>query len=155
VTAPPVIVGNRVYVGNQSGRIVALNLDSGERLWTAAEGAEGNIIAAGDSLFVISDRNELLRLSSADGSRIWGQPLPLFVKDRPRRRAEVFVHHGPILAGGRIWVASNDGQLRGFDPQSGAQVAAVEIPDGATSEPVVAGGVLYVVSTTGELHAFR
>ncbi|MEM1073252.1 MAG: PQQ-binding-like beta-propeller repeat protein [Pseudomonadota bacterium] len=155
VTAAPVIVGNRVYVGNQSGRLVALDLQSGDRVWTADEGAHGRIVPAGDSLFVISDRNELLRLNASDGGRIWGQQLPNFVKDRPRRRSEVFSHHGPLLAGGRIHVASNDGQLRSFDPASGALVGSVEIPGGATTKPVVAGGVLYVVSAKGKLHAFR
>ncbi|ABG31400.1 PQQ-like beta-propeller repeat protein [Roseobacter denitrificans] len=155
VTAPPVIVGNRVYVGNQSGRLVALSLESGARIWTANEGAEGNIVAAGDSIFILSDLNELLRLDASDGSRIWGTPLPRFVKDRPRRRAEIYAHHGPILAGRRLYVASNDGFLRSFDPASGALVNTVEIAGGATTSPVVAGGVLYVVSSNGRLHAFR
>ena len=155
VTAPPVIVGSRVYVGNQSGRLVALALESGARLWTADEGAQGNIVAAGDSIFVLSDLNELLRLDASDGSRVWGTPLPRFVKDKPRRRSEIYAHHGPILAGGRLHVASNDGFLRSFDPASGALVNSVEIAGGATSSPVVAGGVLYVVSSNGRLHAFR
>jgi outer membrane protein assembly factor BamB len=155
VTASPVISGNRVYVGNQAGRIVALNLQSGERLWTAAEGAEGNILPVGGSVFVISDLNELLRLDASDGSRIWGVRLPRFVNDRPTRRAEIVPHYGPILAGGRLYIASGDEQLRSFDPASGALLSAIEIPGGASSAPVVAGGVLYVVSSKGQLHAFR
>ncbi|MGZ2258488.1 outer membrane protein assembly factor BamB family protein [Roseobacter sp. A03A-229] len=155
VTGEPVISGDRVYVGNQSGRIVALNFASGAREWTAREGAVGPVLPAGDSVFVVSDLGELLRIDASDGSRIWGTQLPNFVKDRPRRRAEIFAHHGPILAGGRIYVASNDGLLRGFNPESGALVTSTEIPGGATTAPVVAGGVLYVVSTNGQLHAFR
>ncbi|GFE52048.1 pyrrolo-quinoline quinone [Roseobacter cerasinus] len=155
VTGEPVISGNRVYVGNQSGRIVALDFASGARLWTAREGAVGPVLPAGDSVFVISDLGELLRLDASDGTRIWGAQLPNFVKDRPKRRAEVYAHHAPVLAGGRIYVASNDGQLRAFDPESGALVNTTEIPGGATTAPVVAGGVLYVVSTNGQLHAFR
>ncbi|MCV3272596.1 PQQ-like beta-propeller repeat protein [Roseobacter sinensis] len=155
VTGAPVISGNTVYVGNQSGRIVALNFGSGAREWTAREGAVGPVLPAGDSIFVVSDLGELLRIDASDGSRIWGAQLPNFVKDRPRRRAEIFAHHGPVLAGGRIYVASNDGLLRGFDPESGALVTSTEIPGGATTAPVVAGGVLYVVSTNGQLHAFR
>ncbi|MEP2640584.1 PQQ-binding-like beta-propeller repeat protein [Roseobacter sp.] len=155
VTGAPVIAGNRVYVGNQSGRIVALNLGSGAREWTAREGAVGPALPVGDSLFVLSDLGELLRINAADGTRVWGTPLPNFVKKRPRRRAEIFAHHGPILAGGRIYVASNDGELRAFDPASGALLSTVDIPGGATTAPVVAGGVLYVVSSKGQLHAFR
>ncbi len=155
VTGAPVISGNRVFIGNQSGRIVALNVDSGAREWTAREGAVGPVVPAGDSIFAISELGELLRIDASDGTRIWGTQMPHFVKDRPKRRAEIFAHHGPLLAGGRIHVASNDGLLRSFDPQSGGLVTTVEIPGGATSAPVVAGGVLYVVSTNGQLHAFR
>jgi outer membrane protein assembly factor BamB len=104
---------------------------------------------------VISDLNELLRLDVSDGSRIWGVPLPRFTANRPTRRSEVVAHHGPVLAGGRVLVASNDGALRSFDPQSGALLGTFEVPGGATSDPVVAGGVLYVVSSKGQLHAFR
>ncbi|WVX49412.1 Outer membrane protein assembly factor BamB [Roseobacter fucihabitans] len=155
VTGSPVISGNRVYIGNQAGRVVALDLASGARAWTTREGAISPALPVGDSIFVISELGELLRLSASDGSRIWGTQLPNFVKDKPKRRSEVVAHHGPILAGGRIYLASNDGLIRSFDPASGALVGSIEIDGGATTAPVVAGGVLYVVSTKGQLHAFR
>ena len=155
VTAAPTVSGNSVYIGNLSGRTVALELQSGARRWTLDEGATGNVVAAGDSVFLISDLNQLLRVSAADGSRIWAVDLPKFVNRRPRRRSEVVAHHGPLLAGGRILVASNDGFVRAFDPTSGALVETVEVPGGVTAPPVVAGGVLYVLSAKGKLHAFR
>lgn len=155
ITGSPVISGNKIYIGNQAGRIVALDLKSGSRLWTAREGAVGPVLPVGDSVFVVSELGELLRLSASDGTRIWGTQLPNFVKDKPKRRSEVVAHRGPILAGGRIYIASNDGLIRSFDPTSGALLGSLELPGGATTAPVVAGGVLYVVSTKGELHAFR
>ena len=155
VTGAPMIVGNTVYVGNQSGRTVALDLNTGARRWTANEGAIGRIVPAGGSVFIVSDLNDLIRLDASDGSTIWSVDLPRFTKDRPRKRAAVFAHHGPVLAGGALHLASDDGFIRSFDPVSGALRGTVEIPGGATSEPVVAGGVMYVVSTKGKLHAFR
>ncbi|MDF3413332.1 PQQ-binding-like beta-propeller repeat protein [Sulfitobacter sp. M57] len=155
VTSGPVISGDRVFVGNQSGRLSALNLGSGEKIWTARDGAIGPAWPAGDSIFVISDLNELLRLDASDGSRIWGTPLPNFTKSRPKRQSSVFAHHGPIVAGGRVIVASNDGMLRSFDPVNGALAGSVEIPGGATTAPVVVAGTLYVVSRKGQLLAFR
>lgn len=155
VTSAPVISGSTVYVGNQAGRIAALELGSGARIWTARDGAVGPVWPAGDSVFAVTDLNELVRLDARDGSKIWGTALPNFVKKRPKRQGTVFTHHGPIIAGGRVIVASNDGKLRSFDPKNGALIGTVDIPDGATTAPIVAGGVLYVVSTKGELHAFR
>ena len=110
---------------------------------------------AGGSVFLVSDRNELVRLSAEDGSRIWGVELPFFVKERPRKQSEIYAHYGPVLAGGRLIVASNDGLIRMFDPASGNLVGSAEIPGGASSNPVFAGGVMYVVSAKGELYAYR
>ncbi|NEK24331.1 PQQ-binding-like beta-propeller repeat protein [Sulfitobacter sp. JBTF-M27] len=155
VTSAPVISGDRVFVGNQSGRLAALSLGSGKRIWTARDGAVGPVWPAGGSVFVISDLNEVLRLDASDGARIWGVPLPNFVKDKPRRQSEVYTHHGPVVAGGRVWVASGDGVLRSFDPTDGTLAGVVEIPGGATTAPVVAGSTLYVVSRKGQLLAFR
>jgi outer membrane protein assembly factor BamB len=155
VTSPPVASGDTLYVGNQSGRLAALSIGSGKPLWTARSGAITPVWPAGDSVFVVSDLNEVLRLDASDGSRIWATPLPNFIKDRPRRQAEVFAHHGPVVAGGRVIVTSGDGVMRSFDPVDGTLVGTVEIPGGATTAPVVAGGTLYVVSRKGELLAFR
>ena len=155
VTGAPVVRGGRVYAGNHAGRTVAYELDTGERLWTAREGALGPVQPAGDSLFLISDRNQLVRLDAGDGSTVWVADLPGFLRDRSKKRGAVHAHYGPVLAGGRIVVASNDGVLRFFDPEDGSLARTVEVPDGATTAPVVAGRTLYVVSTKGELHAFR
>jgi outer membrane protein assembly factor BamB len=155
VTSAPVISGDKVYVGNQSGRLMALNVGSGDTIWTAREGAIGPVWPAGGSVFVVSDLNELLRLDASTGQRIWGTPLPNFVKTKPRRQSGIVGHHGPVIAGGRVLIASTDGVIRSFDPTNGALIGTVEIPGGATTAPVVAGGTLYVVSTKGQLHAFR
>lgn len=155
ITGDPVVVGSTLYAGTHSGRLVALDIATGERLWTAKEGPLNPVWAAGDSIFLVSDRNELLRLDARDGSRIWGIKLPFFVKDRPKKQKEVFAHYGPVLAGGRLIVASNGGLIRSYDPKSGDLISTVEVPGGATTNPVIAGGTLYVVSSKGTLHAFR
>jgi len=67
----------------------------------------------------------------------------------------VFAHYGPVLAGGRLWVASNDGLIRSFNPTTGAATGSLEINGGATTNPVVVGQTMYVVSAKGQLHAFR
>ncbi|MFV0515636.1 MAG: PQQ-binding-like beta-propeller repeat protein [Jhaorihella sp.] len=155
ITGSPTIVGSRVYAGNQSGRIAAFEMESGERIWTAREGALGPVWPAGDSIFAITDRNQLARFDSGSGEVVWAVDLPGFVKDKPKKRGAVYAHYGPILAGGRIVVASNDGLLRFFEPEDGSLTGTVEVPGGATTAPVVAGKTLYVVGTKGELHAFR
>ena len=152
----PVIDGGRVYLANVSGRTVALDTFSGERIWTAGEGAVSPVWPTGGSVFLVSDRNELVRLDAATGATIWKVGLPDFIESGwLRKRRDFFAHYGPVLAGGRLIVAGSDGQLRAFDPASGALVASVPLPGGAASNPVVAGGTLYVVSKSGQLVAYR
>ncbi|KZY46828.1 quinoprotein [Roseovarius sp. HI0049] len=155
ITTDPVIEGNTVYVGSHAGRTVALDIGNGERIWTAPDGPLNPVWPAGDSIFMVSDRNELLRLSARDGSRLWARKLPFFTNSKPKRQNEIYAHHGPIIAGGRLIIASNDGLMRFFNPQNGQSLGSVELPGGATTEPVVAGRTLYVVSTNGQLLAFR
>ncbi|KPQ14602.1 MAG: PQQ-like domain [Rhodobacteraceae bacterium HLUCCO18] len=155
ITGDPVISGGTVYAGNQSGRVVALSASSGERLWTATEGSYSPVLVAGGSLFFVSDRNELIRLDASDGERVWGTELPLYVRERERRRRAVFTHFGPILAGGRLIVASGDRQIRMFDPVSGALVHTVALRGGAASHPIVVNNTLMVVTGDGRLTAYR
>ncbi|MDT8327374.1 MAG: PQQ-binding-like beta-propeller repeat protein [Roseovarius sp.] len=155
ITGDPVVVGDRIYTGSHSGRTVALNLGNGERIWTATEGPLNRVWPAGESIFMVTDRNELVRLATEDGRRIWGHELPLFKSKRPRRQSDIVGHFGPVIAGGQLIVASGDGVLRFFDPASGLARGTVELPGGATTNPVVAGNTLYVVSKKGQLLAFR
>lgn len=155
ITGDPVVADGVVYAGNHSGRAAAFNASNGQRVWRANEGALSPVAVAGGSVFMVSDENRLLRLDAVTGETIWARDLPFFTRERIRRRDATFAHYGPVLAGGRLVLASNDGQLRQFDPASGNLIGTVELPDGAARNPVVAGGTLYIVTENGQLHAFR
>nr|WP_209427052.1 PQQ-like beta-propeller repeat protein [Pararhodobacter sp. SW119] len=155
ISGDPVVAGGRVFAANQSGRVMALDARTGTRDWSAREAAYGPVWPIGNSVFLVSDENRLMRLDASDGSAIWAVELPLYTTERPRRRAEIYPQHGPVLAGGRFWIASGDGMLRGFDPVSGGEVTRLEIPGGAAAAPIVADRTLYVLGRNGVLHAFR
>jgi outer membrane protein assembly factor BamB len=155
VTGDPVLVGGTLYAANPSGRIVALDAASGERLWTATEGAVSTLVVAGGSVFAVTDLNALVRLDASTGEKLWESPLPLFKRQRLRRRKGITAQYGPVLAGGRLWVAGSDGEIRGFDPQNGALTATLPIRGGAAAEPIVVNGTMYVVGRNGQLHAYR
>ncbi len=155
ITGDPVIDQGVIYAANQGGRVVALKSSSGERLWTAREGAYSPVWPSGDSIFLISDQAELVRLDRETGETIWSKRLPYFTKAKIKRRSRIFAHYGPVLAGGRLVVASDDGMIRHFDPATGDQIGETAIRGGAASNPAVVGGTLYVVTANGQLAAFR
>ena len=155
ITADPVVAGDVTYVGNASGRMVAIETATGDQIWQATEGAVNSVVPVGGSLFLVNDEANLVRLDAATGEVIWSVAMPYFSDTKIRRRKAIYAHFGPVLAGGRLVVASSDGLLRFFSPDDGRMLGSVVLPDGASAAPVVAGGVLYVVSGRGQLHAFR
>lgn len=155
MTGDPVISNGVVYGGTSAGRINAVELGTGIEQWSSRDGANSPVVVAGGSVFAVNDQAQLVRLDAATGGLIWRIDLPYYTDQRVKRQDRIHAHYGPVLAGGRLFVASSDGVMRVFDPGSGQLVGQGAIPGGAASAPAVAGQTLYVVSRDGQLHAFR
>ncbi|MDN5786691.1 PQQ-binding-like beta-propeller repeat protein [Pseudorhodobacter sp.] len=155
ITGDPVIDGATTYVGNQSGRLSAVDTATGLEKWSAHEAAYGAVLPVGGSVFLISDEAKLVRLNANTGETIWEVDMPYYEAVKAKKLKAITAHYGPVLAGGRIVVASGDGVIRLFNPTNGALLGTVALPGGAASTPALAGGAMYVVSGNGQLHAFR
>lgn len=155
LTGDPVIVGDTLYAGSSAGKLAAFEVSSGQQIWSADQGANAPAQVAGGSVFLVSDQAQLVRLDAATGAQIWAVDLPYYVKEKVKKQQEITVNRGPLLAGGRLFVASSDGVLRIFDPASGAKLGEAAIPGGAATDPVVAGSTLYIVNRDGKLLAYR
>ena len=110
-------------------------------------------------MYLVSDLGALVRVDADTGEIVWTVQMPelypnpgLFGRGKPFR---AITYYGPILAGGRLWVASGDGLLRAFSPADGALLAELALPGGAAAAPAVAGGVMYVTTRDGRLLAFQ
>lgn len=155
ITADPVVVGDRVYVGSPTGRLAAIDVNTGERIWTAQQGSNSAVWPSGNAIFMVSDQNDIVRLNAENGETVWSATLPFYTTEKVTRRKGVFPHFGPVLAGGRLIVVSGDGYMREVDPASGKLLRATAIGGVAAANPIVAGRTLYVLTDDGRLHAFR
>jgi len=153
VTGDPVIVGRVVVAANQSGRIVAIDGQTGRRGWTRAIGSTGPIWAAGDSIYMTGDDASLTRLSINGGQTIWRVDLPAY--EDPEDREDPIAYSGPVLAGGQLLVTDSLGNLLSFDPATGDRTGGTDLAAGATAGVAVASGMVYVLSEDGTLHAYR
>ena len=151
----PVIADGRLYAGSHAGRSAAIDLATGSLIWSAEEGAMSAPVVTDNSVFQVTDRNALVRLDAETGETVWLTELPLYEESRVRRRRDFYAHYGPILAGNRLWVASNDSRLRSFDPSTGAEMSSINIGAAAAANPIVVGNTLYIVTGNGQIHAFR
>lgn len=68
VTGDPVISVGRVYGGTSSGRINAVEMNSGIEDWSATDGANSPVVVAGGSVFAVNDQAQLIRLDAATGA---------------------------------------------------------------------------------------
>ena len=155
LTGDPVVTSDLVVAGTHGGRSAAFDRTTGQDVWRIDEGAMAAPVVTANAVYQITDRNRLIRLERETGALVWSQALPLFRTDRPRRFEAVFAHFGPVLAGNRLVVASDDGALRFYDPSNGRLTGQIALPDGAASDPIVVQGTLYVVTESGRLTAFR
>ena len=154
ISGDPVIEGNIVYAANQSGRLISINRETGDRIWTVNDGTYGPVWVTGRSIFVVTDEFKLKRLDASTGAEIWAVNLPGYIKGGKKQR-EAYVHYGPVLAGNRLIVAGSDGEIRSFDPSTGAALGAVKIAGGAASQPAIVNGVMYILSGNGQIQAFK
>jgi outer membrane protein assembly factor BamB len=62
---------------------------------------------------------------------------------------------GPVVAGGRLLVASSAGSLLEVSPQTGQVMNTVSLGSGMYIPPVIANGTAYILADDGTLIALR
>jgi len=149
----PVISRGLVIVISHGGRMVAIDARTGNRAWEQDFGGVDTPWVVGDEIFVLSSTPELVALTRRQGQIRWIAPLPRF--DRPDRRENPIDWTGPVMAGGRLWLANTRGELVGLNPADGSVATRVPLPGPVRISPVVAGGTMYVLTDGGELVALR
>ena len=153
VAGDPVIADGTVYAASQSGRLVAIGLSDGDRLWTRNFGGAQAPYVAGNALFFVDDGGDLHALDRATGGTVWRSALGAY--EDPEDRDDPIVWAGPVAAGGRLLLVSSNGRLLSIDPSSGQLVAEAGLPGGASVPPVVAGGTVFVLTDSATLVALR
>ena len=153
IDADPVIDNSQVFAVGQGGRMVALELNTGQRLWELNVAGIATPWVAGDWVFVITDEAKLLCVSRSNGKIRWINQLPQFYK--PKSKRGQIDYYGPILAGGRLIVVGSNGVIINIDPVNGSFQSQTGLNASITQPPVVANSTLYILDDKGQLTAFR
>ena len=78
IDADPVIDNGRVYAVGQGGRMVALDITSGQRIWELNIAGIATPWVAGDWVFVVTDDAKLACIYRQNGHIRWINQLPQF-----------------------------------------------------------------------------
>jgi outer membrane protein assembly factor BamB len=153
INAFPIIDRGVVYAASYSGRMIAVDLRTGNRLWDQEISTLQTPWIAGDFLFVVSTDGELVCLSRRNGLIRWVSPLGKY--DDPEDKDDLIIWSGPILASDRLILVSNYGIAVAVSPYDGKILGQMELSDNASIPPVVAGGTIYILTDDAELVALR
>ena len=147
----PVVSGGQVFVAGLGGLMLCLDLRSGRRLWERDIGSADTPWLAGDWLFVLTDEQELVAVSRADGTIAWVTPLPRF-KDLEKQRNPVR-WQGPLLVGDRLILTGSLAMALAVSPYTGKILGRQDLSGAASLPAVVAGGTVYIVTDDATLLA--
>ncbi|WBQ08761.1 PQQ-like beta-propeller repeat protein [Hyphomonadaceae bacterium ML37] len=153
IAASPVVIGDRVYAMSHSGVMAALDLRTGQRLWTLPAGGVHTPALAGDFLFLVTVDAQLTAIDRNTGEVRWLTQLGQFENERRRRNRVAWA--GPVLAGDRLVLASSRGELVIVDAATGAVNATRDLGDPVFVAPVIAAETVVVVTNSGRLIALR
>lgn len=156
LASSPVISGGKLFVIDADARIIAMDAQTGARLWQTAMPAEGNgrslfgggVSVVGDRVFASTGVGDVAALNVADGAIVW--------KKRPGGP----LRGAPTLANGHVYVMSQDNQIFALNQTDGEtqwtesatlQVTAVF----GVAAPAAAQGTVIAGYSSGELNAYR
>ncbi|MES2420025.1 MAG: PQQ-binding-like beta-propeller repeat protein [Pseudomonadota bacterium] len=153
IDAAPVIDGGRVYAVGQGGRMVALELSTGQRLWEQNFAGISTPWIAGEWLFVVTDDAKLVCLSRSNGKARWISQLKRFQNEK--KRSNAITWFGPILAGNRLVLTNSRGEINFVSPTDGTVSSTIETKTPFSLPPIVANSTLYTLDQKGKVTAYR
>lgn len=153
IDADPVIDNGRVFAIGQGGRMVAVELITGQRVWELNASGIATPWVAGEWVFVVTEDAQLLAVSRGSGKVRWMTQLPRYTD--PKDRKGPIYWRGPVLAGNRLVLTSSAGQIAFVSPTDGAILSTLETEALISLAPVVANNTLYVLDNAGRLTAWR
>ncbi|MBE90354.1 MAG: pyrrolo-quinoline quinone [Rhodospirillaceae bacterium] len=154
--APPAVSNGRVYFITIDNQLIAMNTNSGRRLWSHAGLAESAGLLGGSApaidgttVVVPYSSGEVFAMRVENGRVVWSEALS------PVRRADALstlahVRGSPVIDRGVVFAVSHSGRLVAIDRRNGARIWERGI--GGVETPWIAGNFLYVLSNESEIY---
>jgi outer membrane protein assembly factor BamB len=145
VVASPIVADEMIYVPSRVRPLIAFraggrgDITSSHRVWSTDQGPDVPTPATdGKYIFILNDRGIVWCRDAKTGDELWGNQR---------------VHPGtysasPVVAGGKVYVVSEDGVATVFEAGPAFRVLAEnDLADYTLSSPVVSGGQLFLRTT--------
>ncbi|MDY6924336.1 MAG: PQQ-binding-like beta-propeller repeat protein [Pseudomonadota bacterium] len=155
VHGAPTVSGPRVYVVDVENQIIALDVNSGQQVWSYRGIPEpARIMRAsspavtGETVIAPFSSGELVALRAPTGQALWQQVLSR--TSRTSALSEIRDIAGrPVVSRGVVYAVGHSGVMSAVDVRTGQP--KWQLPISGVNAPLPVGDVVYVVSKSGEL----
>jgi outer membrane protein assembly factor BamB len=145
----PLLIGDRLYVGDWNGDVWSFDADNGKVLWRRHLGGaiKGAIASAGGRLYVGAYDGHLYCLSTA-GKTLWR------ASGQQRLYGHGRFYSTPALAYGRVYIGSTDGKVYSFGATTGKLRWSHSTGGYVYASPAVWNDIVLAGSYSGRFYAF-
>lgn len=147
IDVKPLVFGGNVFVVSYNGTLSAVELRTGQVIWTREYGSYRNISIDGNRLFVVDNSSNIFAIDRRSGVELWSN---VGLKDRNITSA---TPHGDYVVVGDMF-----GFIHWFTKDEGKLVAQLAVGDDDEDEaifmgPISAENILYVQTRDGKIAA--
>ncbi|MDO3385120.1 outer membrane protein assembly factor BamB [Gilvimarinus sp. SDUM040013] len=144
IHATPLLQDGILYVGGFQSRLMAITRATGRPLWSADASIHQPVWMSAGELFVATEQSAVVAYNAASGAEIW--------KNEQMLRRQLI---GPVVVGGYIAVADEEGYIHFMDRSDGSFVDRLRIDSSGTRAPMWSDGErLYVLANDGTFAAY-
>lgn len=153
IDANPVIDRGRVIAIGAGGRMVAENLNTGQREWEANMSGLQMPWVAGEWIYVVTQDGKLNCVTRGTGKIRWTLLLP---KTKHNKLDGTPIQWaGPVLAGNRLILVSSTGLMAQVNPHTGDLIEMSGATGPSSLAPIVVNNMMFTLDDSGRLAAWR
>ena len=153
IAGRPAVDGGVVYAASHSGILAAVDMRSGQRVWSRAFASTQTPWVAGDVLYAVTVDGELAAIDRESGGVVWLKQLRRFEDEEDRKGRVAWT--GPIMVGGKLVLANSLGEVVAVSPETGDVTAERDLHQPIFIPPIASGGNIYIVTDEARLVILR
>lgn len=153
IAGRPVATEGFIYAASHSGILAAINQRTGQRAWQRGFASTQTPAVVGEELYAVSVDGDLVNMARSTGQIRWVKQLRRFQDENARTGRIAWT--GPVMAAGKLVLASSEGDVAIIDPASGAIDREFKLGGRVFIPPIAAGGFVYVMQDDGTVVALK
>jgi outer membrane protein assembly factor BamB len=152
IVAAPVIAGGVVYAIGLGNTTIAVDLHSGNKVWTHSASGTSPFCVAGGFAFLLDKTQTLFAIHVDDGLVSWSLQMPLY--KNPKKKKKPLLWTGPVLVNGALVLTNDLGEMALVDPVAGTLQSVGRLAGPADMTPIAASGVLVQLTRDAKLTVY-